>query len=293
MWRGKQASAIGVGLLLARVAQAEEGGARALSVGQTGYANPGDVATLPLGLAATSLQSRYEVYSGVGFGADHRFLLRVGAVDSRTSALTLGAMYSRLTDNVPPTGAALPGWKPAGVTLEDPTEHDAVHLALAYPMLDRRLSVGWGGRYDWRISDLSGTDSAFNFGFSAAGQPVQSVTLAGGIYNLLENGYSDTERSFALGVRWDPGPYLGVEGAATAPLTEEGGWDAVEWHIGASVGIAEAWHLNGGFFNDGALSYATGGLAIVTPKADLDYGMKIAIQEPARNIHEIDVRIRF
>jgi hypothetical protein len=294
MWHGKPCFMIAAVLLaLPGAAAAQDLGARAMGRGYVGRADGADAAAEALNLAAVSLTERYEIFAGSELGADSRFLLRSGAVDSRTSAVTLGAGYRRLVDNVAPTGTSLPGWKAAGETLEDPTTHQGVHLGIAVPFLERRLSIAAHGRYDWRDSAQTGADTAFNFGFSVAGKPLSTLTLAAGVRDLLTNGYPDTRRTADFGVRFDPGPYLGVEADVVSPLQGKLTFDKVEWHAGLDVAALKWLALRGGWYVDDGAHFVTAGIGLVSDKASLDYGMRIRVDDPSRNFHGLDLRVVF
>lgn len=278
---------------IAAPAHADEPGARALGQGSTGVADSTDAGAFPTNFAAAALVEQYQVISGGLAGPDHTWGLRAGAMDSRTSKITMGATYRRTWDNAPPTGVDLPGWWPVGEEWDNPAVHQSVQVAGAMPFLERRLSAGAVLRYDWRSSAIAGGSSAFNMGVGVAGVPVQTFTLAATATNLLENHYADTERTLALGAAWAPGTYLQVQLGADAPLDKDFAWSRMAWKAGGSIGVAEAFHLNLGYFDDDARGQATAGLTISSPQADLDYGMRIEIADPTRSFHALDIRLKF
>lgn len=268
-------------------------GARATGTGMTGVANPDDIGAVRLSLATASLVERYEIYTGAELGPDSHVVLRGGAMDSRTSAVAVALGYRRLTDNEPLTGLERPGWKTASDAFENPTEHQGFFGGLAYPFLPGRASAAVDVRYDTWDSDRLGTDAAFNFGFSAAFRPIETVTVAGAVANLLENDFRDTTRELRAGVRWDPGDFFGVEADVLSPLTNDMSWQTVNWRLGANVGVATFLSLHAGYANDHTRSWATGGLGLVSERADLDYGMRVRVDAPRNNVHTLDLRVRF
>ena len=274
------------------LAHAQDMGARALGRGGVGRADGADVSAEAVSLAAISLAERYEMVSGAELGPDGRFLFRGVAVDSRTSAVTLGAGYRRLADNVPPTGSALPGWKPSGAELEDPTTHEGVHLGLAVPFLERRMSFAAHTRFDWRDSAQLGKDNGFNLGFSAAGRPIPTLTLAAGARNLLATDYPDTRRTADFSIRYDPGIYLGIEADVVAPL-DRFTVDQFEWHAGADASMVEWLAIRSGWYADAGTHFVTGGVGLISEKASLDYGVRVRLDDPARNWHALDLRVVF
>ncbi len=306
MWPGKPplAFALALGALAvgsqAAPAFADDMGARSLGSGGVGLADGKNPAGEELNLSAAALDPSYVVYGGAEVGPDKRFLARSGAVDSRTSPVALGAGYRWMTDNVPPTGADLPGWKPAGGDLSNLTTTQRVHLGLAVPLLDRRLSIGAHTRFDWRTSALTGASNAFNFGFSVAGRPVPSLTVAAGARNLLVSDFPDVTRLADLGVRFDPGPYLGLEVDVSAPIEGPAsgaearfGVDTFQWRAGADVSATKWLALRGGWSLVEDHHHAHVGLGLVSDKATLEYGVKVQLDQPARNWHALDLRISF
>lgn len=274
-------------------AQAEETGARAQGQGATGVADSTDVGVFPANFAAAALVEQYQVVTGGIAGPDHTWGLRAGAMDSRTSKITLGATFRRTWDNTPPTGVDLPGWWPVGQDWDNPAVHQGVQVAGALPFLERRLSAGAVLRYDWRSSEIAGASSAFNMGVGVAGVPVKTFTLAATATNLLENNYADTERTLSLGAAWAPGTYLQLQLGADAPLDKDFAWSRMAWKAGGSIGVAEAFHLNLGYFDEAAAGQATAGLTISSPQADLDYGVRLAVADPKRTFHALDLRLKF
>lgn len=268
-------------------------GARATGSGMTGVANPNDIGAVRLSLATAALTERYEVYTGAELGPDAHVALRGGAMDSRTSAIAIALGYHRLTDNETLSGLERPGWKTADDAFENPTEHQGFFGGVAYPFLPGRAAAAVDARYDAYDSDRLGTDKAFNFGFSAAFRPADTVTLAAAVANLLENDFRDTTRELRVGARWDPGAFFGVEANALSPLTNRMSWQTVDWRLGANVGVASFLSLHAGYANDHTRSWATGGLGLVSERADLDYGMRVRLDAPRNNVHTLDLRVRF
>lgn len=294
MWRGKiSLLPVGVGLATIAPARAEELGARAEGRADVGIADGANSGAAPWSTAATSLDERYDVVLTGGLGADRTVLLRAAAVDTRTAALTLAVAYTRMNDDAPPDPADLPGWRLEGVELEDPTRHESVELGLAYPFADRRVSLALHPRYDWRMSALTGHTSAFNFGVSGAVRPLPTLTFAAGTFALLENGYRDTERTLVVGGRWDPGRFFGFEADAWAPLTQEWSWKRMRWRTGADLGVLEWMRLRAGWASDEGVRFGAVGLGLTDEQADLDYGVRIQLDDPSRNWHELQLTVHF
>lgn len=271
----------------------EDIGARATGSGMTGVANPNDIGAIRLSLATASLTERYELYTGAELGPNGHFSLRSGAMDSRTSTVALALGYRRLTDAESLGGSERPGWKTEGQSFENPTEHQGLFGGIAYPFLPGKGALAFDARYDWYDSDLVGKDGAFNFGVSAAFKVASVLTLAAAMGNLLETDFRDTQRELRVGARWDAGTYFSVEGNALAPVSDSWSWQNVDWRLGSNVGFAKFLSLHAGYANNHTRSWVTGGLGLISEKADLDYGMRVRIDQPRNNVHTLDLRLRF
>lgn len=293
MWGGKRR--VGIVTLIGTMAGsawAQDGGSRALGRGGVGRADAADTAGEEQSLAANALDPRYEIYAGAELGPNGRFLARGGAVDSRTSKVTLGAGYMRLADDVLPPLADLPGWRISGEPLSNPSTWQRFHIGVAVPLLERRLSLATQARYDWRTSALLGEEKAFNFGFSVAGRPIPQLTIAGGAANLLENDFHRVGREGSLAVRWDPGPYLGLEGDVVAPLDPSFGVDRFDWRVGIDGGFVSWLVIRGGWSMESEVHYASAGLGLVSEHATLEYGARVRPTDWA-HWHALDVRVVF
>ena len=285
------------GLLLApSEAHAEDRGARSLGAGGTGLADPMDTAVASQSVAAISLLPRYDISTGLGLGPDKRFHLQAVAVDSRTSIVTLSASWYRTMDQLPLIGSDLPGWQLPDETLSNLTEHQGLSLGLAYPFMERRASIGLGGRYDWRNSEQTGKQKDWNLSAFAAARPIDILTLAFTAQNLLRSGYPDLQRNLELGARLAPGPYLGLEVDGMVPLEEALLWDDARIGVGASIGIVELIALRGGWQQQAGTQDMTLGISLLSERASLDYGVRIAIGEGpgSRGVwHGVDLRVFF
>jgi hypothetical protein len=274
-------------------AWAQDVGARAQAHGDALRADLDDVSGLSENLAALTMKERYDVFAGAGLGPDARFVLRGGAVDSRTSPhVTIGAGYERLAENVAPTGDLLPGWKEPDEVLDNPSLDQTVYAGVAVPVLDRHLVFAGNGRYRWGTSLREGSTSAFDFGFSVAGRPAETVTLSLGARNLL-NSDDASPRVVDFGARWQPGKYFAIEGDAVAPAEGDFALDRFGWHGGVDASFTDWLTVRAGYENVATASYVTAGAGLGNDKVSLDYGMRLDVGTPSRNWHALDLRVSF
>lgn len=277
----------------ARDAAAQELGARALGRAGAGRADPHDVAALSANLAAVATEKRYDVYAHSALGPDGYLGLGAGAVDSRTSVVSLGGGYTRISDTAPPVDDELPGWKPPDDTLEDLTVRQGVHLGLAVPVMDRRLGVAVTGRYDWSASAISGEATGFNLGVGVAARPWEWLSVAAGARDVFTTDYAGHARSADLAVRWMPDDALGLEVDVVAPLDAKFDAGHMSFQGGADALLTKWLVLRAGGAWDGGVTAAAGGLGLLHDKAALDYGFRVPFANPKRSVHALDVRVLF
>ncbi len=269
-------------------------GARGDARGGTGLANSNDVGAISTNVATAALTEQYDMTAGGVAGPDSTWLGRIAAVDSRTSVVTLGASYNYLSDDVPPPSAALPGWALLDEALTNTTLHQGVSLGLAYPFMDRRISVGVTGRFDWRASEQEGDSDGFNFSASMAARPYEPLTLALSVQNVLDLGYADTRRLVDLAVRYDIGTYLALEGQLRTEWMGNPLEESLAEHFGADVGVTEWLRLGAGWSHEDGMHRVGGGLSLVSEKAELDYSVVGEVDSsPARLWHGLDLRVHF
>jgi len=292
MWPGKAIVGFGV-IATSMPAFGQDAGARTLGHGGAGVADTNAPSGGAPSFAAVSLAPRYDVVGGAGLGPYSHIALTSKAFDSRTARVSMGGGYYRVWDNAPPRDAALPGWKPAGVEIEDPTVHNGVYLGFALPVLERALSFSVIPRYDWRESALTGNEGALNAGVGIAARPIVGVSIAAFAGDLFPNDYPDTARTLAIGARWDPGPYLGLGGDVEAPLTDEFAVGAFGWRAGLDAGFTEWLLVRGGYSNESGLSAAHAGVGLTSVKADVDYGARVALDGSWQHWHVLDFGVKF
>jgi hypothetical protein len=276
-------------------ARAEErSGARAAGRGGVGLADGSDVGEVARNVAAVALTERYDLVAGGVSGPDDTWLGRLAAADSRTSVVTLGASYTYRLDDIDPPSSALPGWVLADDELTNQTSHQGLVVGMAYPFLDRRVSIAATGRYDWRDSEQEGESDGFNFGISAAAKPWEPVTVSLAVNNALDLGYPDTKRTVDVGVRWEPGPYLGLQGELRTDWMGDPFEESIAEHLGADIGVTSWLRLSGGWQHNDGQHVVGGGLSLVSDKADLDYSIQGELEtDPTRLWHSLDLRVHF
>lgn len=280
-----------VGLFSQPVA-AQDLGARALAMGGTGRADASDAGVVPDNIATFSLAPQYNFLTGVGFGPEDYFLTRGSVMDSRTSQVSLGASWFRSTETPILSGEDLPGWKTPVDKLRNPTVRQGILLGVAYPFLERRISIGVMGRYDWQTSQRDEKVSAYNLGFNLAGRPIPSLTLATAVHNVLQNDYESTPRTLDMAARWDAGPYFGIEMDGVFPLSATETDAPIPFKLGGGVSasLVEVAAIRAGWSTEEGSYSLTGGVGLLSEHASLDYGLRynLGLQQ---FWHGLDLRV--
>jgi hypothetical protein len=248
-----------------------------LGLAGTGRAVASNLDNIWYGSAPLALESRYDIH-GSGFltpGGWRGF--EVAALDSRTSNLAMGVVYSFMHHpDMPMLDSELPGWTLPGTGSDNPAA--AQHVAAGLAMCgdgDRRLSIGIHGGYFWRRTGRAGDGSGIRLGGSVAGRPHETVVMSlGTTWPLLVSGargYEDQPRVDA-GLRWQPAEGLSLLADGALPIDELDGLDV---GLGAEYVFAELVPLRLGWSrNAGDVRHALGaGLGVKAEFLDLQYGL--------------------
>jgi hypothetical protein len=273
-------------------ATAQELGARSLGRAGAGRADPDDVAAVSANIAAIATGERYDMFGHAALGPDTYLGVAAGAVDTRTSVIGFGGGYSRVSDEEPPIGAELPGWKDADTDLDDLTLRQGVHAALSVPVVKRQLTLAVMGRYDWATSEVSGESNGFNLGVGVAGRPWEWLVIAAGARDLFDTEYAHA-RTGDLAVRWMPTDGFAIEVDAIAPLDDTFAAGAMSFEGGLDGKVAKWLVLRGGGAWDAGDAAVAAGLGLLHEKAALDYGVRIPLATPEKSWHALDVRVLF
>lgn len=176
---------LGLGLSSLAFGQDVEHYGRVESMGQAGAANPGENTAITLSPATLGLRERYELQTNFWITGGPDYSLSGSIADSTTSAVALGIVYHRTRSTGGVDAREFPGWVDSGEAWARRKRYDNVTLALAYPMLENRLSIGINGTLAVYNHDVQGKGVTGNIDFAVAGRPVESwaLTLVG--RNLL------------------------------------------------------------------------------------------------------------
>ena len=245
----------------------------------TGRGSPSSLDNVWYGSSVLALESRYDIHGSGFFTPDGWRGFEVAALDSRTSNLAMGLIYSFMHNpDMPMLNEELPGWELPGSGSDNPTA--AQHVAAGVAMSgdgDRRLSIGLHGGYFWRRAGRAGDGSGIRLGGSVSGRPHETVVLSlGTTWPLLvygARGYEDQPR-FDAGGRWQPVEGLSLLADATLPMDE---LDGVDLGLGTEYIIAELVPVRVGWSrNAGDVRHSLGaGVGVKSEYLDLQYGLWI------------------
>lgn len=148
------------------------------AVGDAGIAHPRDNSVITVNPAGVGLTDQYDFQVGFTGGFDNQWSWRASAIDGRTSPfLTFGLQYAGALIHPPFHPSELPGWGAANEPLLNRRQDHDITIALAAPLLDRRLSFGLNGTLSILDRQFGRNLVTGNMDVGVATQPVEGVTL--------------------------------------------------------------------------------------------------------------------
>jgi hypothetical protein len=265
------------------------------------------VATAPSLLA---LRTRYDVALGGQLGADDHKSVQAGALDSSTSAVALGLIFSARWATPRTEVEDLPGWaKPSADLSHDEVRTITAGGALATSLAQRQVGVGIGVMGYHRDSALAGVRSAVNGTVSVSGYFAEQVAISLTGENIVPLDQPEAPLRIAVGAGWSATPVFGGYVDLVQDYTDPD-HPAASWSIGAEVqagrqpraGTAPAAlvPLRAGYTHDALKDRELLGLGLGVGdgRGFLEYGLRWELptegDEPAfRAWHALSLRLSF
>lgn len=256
-------------------------GTRSLAMGGTLRAAPSADAAVLLNPAGMSLMRSYAINAMYEYrSSDAGSLVNVSIVDSSTAKVGAGLFYNYL-HSAPSRLLALGDGKSFSLA-ESFNTHEG-GLALSYPMGDV-FYVGLTGKYIYQSVDqpqdtpeaakLGGT-SGFTMDAGAILRPVSSLNLALTGHNLVGLDKDFYPRLLGLGVSYAFTTLFLAEFDSVLNFSTA---DTVKpsYRVGAELSLGGYFALRGGYMYDTlrVANYVTGGLAVMSAKVALDFGLR-------------------
>ena len=154
-------------------------------MGGAGSANPTDNSGITLNPATIALESRYEIQGHVSLTKGPDTSIAASITDSKTAPVALGLVYQRIRYTGGNDSREWPGWVNTDEEFARRKRYDAVTLAIAYPLLDRKLSFGLNGSLGKYKHDIQGKGITGNLDFGISAQPIEGWSLGVAGRNLL------------------------------------------------------------------------------------------------------------
>jgi hypothetical protein len=286
-------------------------GANLLALGGTGAANPHDNAALALNPGLLGLVERYDFQAQFAYGPTNALQWGLNGMDGRNSALAGGFAYSG--DRFEPRVRTedLPGWREVGAEVRNRMRLHDLAVALALPLLDRRLAFGLSSAITWYNHDLLGKGVAFDLQGGVGVRPIDALTFGVAVRNFLPlRGGVDRPTSVVGGVRVEaPGISLGEPRPAPVAIEANAEWiprqppslqDALPLVLSAGVELplGAARIRAGGRRDVGGLAWVTAGLGYEREGTAVEYGVGIPTNPVlgprqsalASTVHAIQIR---
>lgn len=155
-----------------------------LAMGSTGVAAPHANSMITANPGGIGLADRYTFSLGGSYGG-RGLHYNIGAIDTKTSPVAFGLIYSG--DQYHPSfqDHELPGYAVQGQELSNRKRTHDFSAALAIPLLDHRFSVGLGGSFSYFNNDRQGKGVTGNVHLGLAFKPHQAVNVGLSARNLL------------------------------------------------------------------------------------------------------------
>ena len=181
------------------------------AMARAGSANATDNSAITMNPATMALAQRYEIQGHLWITKGPDTSLAVGITDSKTSLVALGLVYQRQRIEGGQDSREWPGWVTSGADYARRKRFDNVTLALAVPVLERRLSFGLNGTLASYRHDVQGKGFSGNMDFGISGRPVDFFTMGISGRNLLPvSGCKNTQDSRPCIPDFDSGLLIGM-----------------------------------------------------------------------------------
>ncbi len=248
-------------------------------MGGASVASPNENASVTISPATLALVPRYDFQGSFIGGPSGDLRWNVSAMDGRTSErVAFGLSYHGGILNRAFLPEEYPGWAPADETLINSYQRHDITLAMAVPVLDRRLSFGLNGTLSIREGEYVRSGVTGNMDFAVAARPVEEFTVAfvGSDLLPIEN-QVDRPARIALGLRGGKDELF--SGAVDVGFRAEQVTTSPWWVAAGIEGAIKVVRLRAGWDWDGdrGTHRIAWGLGLVAPLGILSYGMQVPV----------------
>ncbi|MEZ4235352.1 MAG: hypothetical protein R3F59_04170 [Myxococcota bacterium] len=278
-------------------------GANQLAMGDVGAADARDNAVAVLNPGMLGLVEHYDFQSQFRYGPTGGLQWGASLVDARSSdVLSGGFLYSGDRADPPLRTEDLPGWHEAGVKVTNRQRLHDLGVALAMPLLERRLSFGLATAVTWYDYDLEGHGVAFDLDAGVGARPVDALSFGVAVRNLLPFHQAAVDRPTSVvgGVRVESPAGLAIEADAEwVPRQPPSLEDELPVVLRAGVQVPGGpVRLRAGALREvGGLTRITGGIGYERDGTAIEYGIQVPTTNPlahqglgASMIHGIQLR---
>ena len=268
-------------------------GANLLGMGRVGAAASRDNAAITLNPGLLGLHERYDFHAHFRYGPDAGLQWAASAMDGRTSgAVALGLAYSGDRFSPPLTDRDIPAWWPSGEEIPNRKRNDDVTAGLAVPMLQRRVSLGFGGTLGWYNHDRQGSGQLWDLHAGIGVKPIEALTLGLSLRNWAPTVNEDRPTQLLAGIALSDPDSIALEvdigqtfGWVPHPLTFAAGID--KRVAGADLRFGGAW------VGPEDTGFVTAGLGYTDSGGGIEYGLSVPVTGDvtlAATVHQISVR---
>ncbi len=266
--------------------------ADSLAMGSTGVGNPYVIGAVAANPATPGTVDKYD-FSLAGSYGQRGLHWHIGAVDTETSPLALGLVYSGDRFNPPLTTRDLPGWQVPGTTLTNLRQNHDLTLSAAVPFWERRISIGVGGSLSFYNHERTGKGTTGNMTAGLAFKPDEHLVIGLSGRNVLPIDDPTLDRPLELlGGFW--AGKRGVAGVAIDGGARLDSSDPLLLSAGLQVDPSATTMVRAGYRLEEAVHHVAIGAGAGTPDAAMDLGMQVptnAFTKPAAWTFQLSLRL--
>lgn len=278
-----------LGVVFANVNDPDPNLAADMGAGGAVRANPGSFAAAMSAPAIIALSPRFCFGVGGRLGTSETRRVDAGTIDSMTGPVSLGVVFARESLKRDATVDELPGWLEDTSDILNPQTHNAVGAGLAVSWLQRRLSVGIGGRY-WRYSSrFVESEQNYQAQLSVAARLRDGIFLSLSGENLLPNQWDFAQPQIGTAVRFERQGVAALAVDVVTALRSEPGLETL--HAGTELWVGEFVPLRFGYQRDFATeeNALSAGIGTGTEQAILEYGANLTLGS-MEHVHALSIR---
>ena len=273
---------------------ADPAGAVSQGMGETVRANPWDPMTAHAAPGMVWLDGRFELGVSGRFGNDDTSLWQVGAYDAQTTRVGFGLFWSRLTKQIEPKNAELPGWRREDQEFDNHIRSSVLSTTIGGGGIHRLFGFGLGVRYFYRSTKLGGAEHAVTLAPSIATVIQDSVIFSVTAENVIPTGNPDAPIGLSTGTRWQVSRQFALALDTSADFQSLENKVAFTPMVGAEFRAGDVVPIRAGWKRDGVdgTRWLSSGIGVENESVGLSYALTLDLWSQSEVVHQHGVMLR-